>query len=395
MRVFTIIIAACLWLPVGCASHRPAEVAPEDSAELKLPPETSINADAGRGNLLVIHLRVAGRERPFVLDTGAGITCVGKSLAVKLGRPVGTVTAHHWGEDSTNEVYAMPAIYLGGTRLRGGTNVMALDLEFVSILGGRPVEGILGMDVLKHYCVQLDFAANKLRFPDDAQSDKSAWGRAFPLGQLSEEDPRPAVAGNLFGEEGPYSIIDSGYDGAGWLMPERFAQWTNRAVAPLPDTARSPNGRFFGETYPDMNLDRQDAPSDGIGVEFLARHLVTLDFPQRTLYLKRTSLGPLPNAGGSAVAFLKNLKQRGQLPGWSRDEHGTPKRVKPDAAANTVEVEAVKQGEPAIYHYRVRRASANDEWHLIKAWRTDAKGRVVEDYPVLKEIRVHRRSSAV
>jgi len=359
----------------------------EDSAEFKLPPETPINPDAGRGNLLVINLQVAGKERPFVVDTGAGITCVAKSLAAKLGRPVGTVTYHQWGVVSTKKLYAMPAMYLGGTRLRSGTRVMAMDLDFISIVGGQPIEGIVGMDVLDNYCVQVDFAANKLRFLNDSLADKSAWGRAVPMMQLNDSDWRPAVAGNLFGEEGPHSLIDSGYLGAGWLMPEHFAQWTNQAAAQAPDTARSPDGGFFGEAYPDLVLNRADVESDGIGVDFLARHLVTLDFPKQTLYLKRTSIGPLPNVGGSAVAFLKSLKDRGGLPGWFKDEHGTAKGVTQDKAANTVEVKAGKQGESAIYHYKVTRASADGPWHLVKAWRTDAKGRMLEKFPVLKESR--------
>ncbi len=379
-----VIIASCFLLLVGCASHRPAETQ-EDSAELKLPLETAINPDAGRGNFLVINLRVAGKERPFVVDSGAGITCVDESVAAELDRPVGTVTAHHWGEASQQKLYAAPAIYLGSTRLRSGKRVMALALNFMSIVG-QPIEGVVGLDVLKNYCVQVDFTANKLRFLDDSQADKSGWGRAFPIRPLNDKDQRPAVAGNLFGEEGPHSIIDSGYVGSGWLMPKRFAQWTNHVSAPSPETARSPNGRFFGEAYPDLMLDRADVESDGIGVEFLARHLVTLDFPKQTLYLKRTSIGPLPNAGGSPVAFLKSLKERGQLPGWSDGEHGSVKGGKQDAARNTVEVEVQKPGEPAIYHYKLMRGSADVPWHLIKAWRTDANGRVLEDYPVKQSI---------
>ena len=59
--------------------------------------------------------------------------------------------------------------------------------------------GILGIDVLEHYCIQLDFAAGKMRFLDDQHADKSAWGKAFPIVPLNEQDPRPAVAENLFG----------------------------------------------------------------------------------------------------------------------------------------------------------------------------------------------------
>ena len=207
MRAFNVILAGCVWFLAGCASHRLVEVpsAKDDSAGLKVPLETSLNPDAGRGNLLVIHVSLeGGKELPFVLDTGAGITCVGKSLASKLGRRVGTVTAHHWGQDSRKKLYAMPAIYLEGARLRGGKVVMALDLQAPSLACGEPIAGILGMDVLENYCVQMDFAAHTLRLLDDSPADKSAWGRAFPLMALNDKDPRPAVAGNLFGEDGPH-----------------------------------------------------------------------------------------------------------------------------------------------------------------------------------------------
>jgi hypothetical protein len=50
-----------------------------------------------------------------------------------------------------------------------------------------------------------------------------------------------------------------------------------------------------GDTYPDIYLNG-DGKYNGIGLRFLARHLVTFDFPKRTMYLKRTSIGPLtPN----------------------------------------------------------------------------------------------------
>jgi hypothetical protein len=50
-----------------------------------------------------------------------------------------------------------------------------------------------------------------------------------------------------------------------------------------------------GEKYPFVDVAEKNVESDGIGLRFLARHLVTLDFPERTLYLQRQSIGPLPD----------------------------------------------------------------------------------------------------
>jgi hypothetical protein len=117
-------------------------------------------------------------------------------------------------------------------------------------------------------------------------------------------------------------------------MPDLFQQWTNHANPPEAGEARSPNGVWGGVTYPDIWLDRLDAKAmvrdetniryNGIGLHFLARHLVTLDFPKRTLYLKRTGRLPLVDkdaerryraTGKSAWIFLHHLKKKSQLPG--------------------------------------------------------------------------------
>ena len=381
MRLF--LIGCCGWLLAGCASQPLPDAGGAKEASFALPAEVSFNHDAGRGNLLVVTVQLKdGTELPFVVDSGAGATCFDTSLVSKLGKPVGTVEVSQWDEHAREKVYAMPKLYLGGVQLHGGGYVLAMDLTPVSAMFDQTILGILGMDVLEHYCVQLDFAAGKLRFLDDAQADKSAWGRAFPIVPLNDQDPRPAVTESLFGEEGPHSLIDSGYELDGWLMPQHYRQWTNPVALPAAGKARSPDGRFAGETYPEVTLRVEKVESDGIGLAFLARHLVTMDFPKQTLYLKRTSTGPLPGAGGTALSYLKNLKNEGRLPGWSTDEQGAPRDLKKIVADNTVTVEARNSRWGSTYHYQVTRASADAPWKLVKVWRTDARERTLEVYRV-------------
>jgi hypothetical protein len=372
----------CLWLLAGCASPHVTGTGGANDGSPQLPADTAINPDAGRGNYLVATLRLeSGEELLFAVDTGSGCTCLDASLESKLGKPVGAVSIQQWGKVDKKKTYATPKLYLGDTRLRTGSRALVMDLKQMSALAGRPVKGILGMDVLEHYCVQLDFAASKMRFLDGAAN--AAWGRAFPIVPLNDKDERPAVAGNLFGAEGPHSLIDSGYITDGWLMPQFYRQWTNQAVATVAGEACSPNGRFFGETYPQVNLQVEAVESDGIGLPFLSRHLVTLDFPRKTMYLKRTSEGPLPATGaGAAISYLKTMKDQGQLPGWSKDEHGTPKETTMDSSGNSATIAIQKSDAASIYHYQVIRASKDEPWKLHKAWRTDDKGRTLEEYLV-------------
>jgi hypothetical protein len=285
----TIGIFLCLLVLCSCATG--------DPIRSPLPAEVPMNELAGRGGLLIVTLRLeSGEDLPFMVDTGTSDTMIDKSLEPRLGKPLGTAVFQSWGAKETNSIYAAPKLYLGGAPLMmTGTGIYTYDCTQMSSGAGRPIMGILGADILQHYCIQLDFAAGKMRFLDDERADKKMWGKAFRIVALNSRDARPSVAGNLFGAQGPHSLIDSGFDDDGWLMPKYHRQWTNQAVPPAKGETRSPDGMFGGEKYPFVSLRAQDVESDGIGIHFLARHLVTLDFPKRTMYLQRQIFGPLPD----------------------------------------------------------------------------------------------------
>ncbi len=272
--------------------------APVNAQVTNRPAETDLNPDAGRGGLVIVNVRLAsGEELPMMVDSGTTSTMFDKAMEPKLGTPVGTTTMKSWGVLTTVNVYTMPKFYLGGVLLQAGSQTFTCPVQDSSGQREHPAMGIIGMDVLKNYCLQLDFAAGKVRFLDDRHADKKAWGRAYPIVALNDQDDRPAVAQNLLGLTGPHSLIDSGCNFDGWLMPNYFEQWTNQTIAPGPGEARESDGRFGGETYPFVSVQAEKVESDGIGLHFLARHLVTMDFPGHTLYLQRRSVGPLTDAG--------------------------------------------------------------------------------------------------
>lgn len=116
-----------------------------------------------------------------------------------------------------------------------------------------------------------------------------------------------------------------------------------------------------------------------MGLRFLARHLVTFDFPRQRLYLKQTSAGPLGDANTEAATeFLNVLMAKGQLPGWSTKDAGT---IYLEPYPNFEAFDGQKNGDPSTYHYQVARASGGT-WKLQKAWRADQNGRTIEEYPV-------------
>ena len=396
----------CLLILCSCATDRSADSMVKPTAGHDgLPGDTTMNQDAGRGAWLMVPVRLAGGgELPFVLDTGSPATSLDRSLEPKLGKLVKRGTNLIFGVKQEAGFYAAPALYWGDTPLsKTGYYVDTLDFRRLGPFIGTPPMGILGMDVLSHYCIQLDFSAGKIRFLNDAQADKSTWGKPFPLTRI--------VGGcfltreNLTGANGLGSLIDTGHNGDGWLQPQYYRQWTNHFLAPGEGEVRSPDGVLGGEIYPDVNnlqvLDDKLIWSgdvklrfNGIGLHLLSRNLVTLDFPNQTMYLKRTSKKALPtpavdamvdSAGRSAVKYLLSLKRKGRLPGWSKHDSGSltgrvrftfyfPDRVK----FNDIR----KNGDASVYHYEVSRMPKADPWKLDKAWRTDATGRMIEEYPV-------------
>jgi hypothetical protein len=106
-----------------------------------------------------------GKELLFAVDTDAPFTLLDKSLEPILGKRFGTTKAVYiyYGK-ATQDVYEAPKLYLGGTQLLTADQVVTDDLKVFG--SDLPFMGILGMDCLRHYCIQLDFAAGKMRFLD-------------------------------------------------------------------------------------------------------------------------------------------------------------------------------------------------------------------------------------
>ena len=310
-----------------------------------LPPEVFMNAEAGADDLYVKLRLEDGEELLFVLDTGCVQTTLDRSLESKLGQRLGTKKSR-WafyenGRDAG--IYSAPKLFLNGTPLRLGRRVETADLKPHS---SPAVRGVLGMDCLRHYCLQLDFQARRIRFLDPAASDDRDLGRPFPLTILSGGVSTHA---DLFSIGEVSFRTDTGFVGGDFLLkPQSFRRqldipnrrpngawrtkdgetngWfyvqeissaegirTNHILAtqahplggnPL-NAAMFSNVRFCGTDYPDVWLienTRQRWPKQNwIGLRFLARHLVTFNFPKRMMYLKPTRPGPPDVAGAQPL----------------------------------------------------------------------------------------------
>jgi len=361
-----------------------------------LPEDLAMNKDAGRGGLLFVMVRLDdGEKLPFVLDTGNPTTCLDQSLEPKLGMRVRSEPLWAFGVQSQINVFPAPHLYLGKTLLvKNGSLIVTHDCRQMSANVGRPILGVLGMDILRNYCIQLDFTANKIRFLDDQHADKSNWGTSFPITYI--QDGCPSIGDNLVGATGVSSLIDTGCDYDGWLIPQLFQQWTDNT-----GQAHAPNGILAGQTYRGLNVRGVDPKLlstgdahiqfNGLGLHFLSRNLVTLDFPNHTVYLKRISIDALdhkdisPDAKSnieSTAKILKTLAQNGQLPGWPKTDELATSKVTFAFDTGAVTFNIQKNADPSTYHYKLSQSYEGDSWHLTRAWHTDTTGRITQEYPI-------------
>jgi hypothetical protein len=239
-------------------------------------------------------------------------------LEPKLGKSLGTGVWWRFGVKHESRIYAEPKLYLGSTPLMPGTNIGTTGFKLLSFVSGRSIKGILGMDCLRHYCIQLDFEVGKMRFLDPDHLNTADLGKAYPL---TFKGNRPFIHHvSLTGGTSTNSLIDTGmlYDGQvekvvikGHFMT-RVRNFLVEKVVPgrvLHRHVLVPECVWDGETNTNLKVDVGEH-ANILGLRFLARHLVTLDFPNGMMYLKQTSVGPL---------VKKNTKAAADGSKWSHD----------------------------------------------------------------------------
>jgi hypothetical protein len=254
------------------------------------PADIALEKWVGRGMMLQTKIRLEnGREFPCALDTGSPTSALPVASEPMLGkrRGSGGFFTMDGPEREQTRVYTAPAIYLGDTRLQTGSTIETWN---------NP-EAILGMDCLCHYCIQLDFAAGKIRFLDPERLDTAELGQAFPF----VASPYAVIKHEgFFQDKSGELLIDTGCFTDGYLTPRDFNNVIRKEGRPIratgvkgkaPVLVELPECIWNGEIYGDLIIGK--GPQNLIGMRFLARHLVTFNFPKGVMYLKRVTAGPL------------------------------------------------------------------------------------------------------
>jgi len=278
-------------LLASCANVPPT--LPADPAHPGVPAATAF--DRGLGTDRVFCLRVQGEHGEkwrFLVDSGSPITIFDRSLRNKLGPAIGVEPVQYaWSGSGMLQVHPAPRLFLNGTLLLTGPHVWSDDLH--RVWSGRGIQGILGLDCLRNYCVQLDFPRHVVRFLDPDHPGGPELGHAFPLYTIVNS---VFVAGDLLNAGPALYQVDTGCTVDAVMKPPLFRQaWQVQPptwVRQFPSGEGRPvveggfaHGTFGGESYDQLIVDAAD--HNFLGLRFLSRHVVTFNFPKHTLYLQR------------------------------------------------------------------------------------------------------------
>jgi hypothetical protein len=360
----------------------------EAGGDGQLPLEATLNDDAGRGNFIFIDVRLAGGEKlPCIIDTGTPVTILDDSIESQLGQRLGTREFWNSGRQSQIGKFHAIKLLLNGTELKTPDHLYCGNLKELSAAARQPVMGIIGMDTLANYCIQLDCGARKIRFMPPGSMKTNDLGNPFRMklgGGYPYLRDTPIIGG-----KGGDLLIDTGCCFDGELAPSVFRHLSGNqpihdehSVIQRQQVMSLPGCSWHGQVYSNLVF---ASGTSSVGARFLARHLVTFDFKNRLLYLKVKEEGPLAGdrfvatesevqaTAHTAMEFLENLKATGRLRGFQEGEKGESqvnfvfdyRDLYPEFAVFDIK----KLNAPSInYHYVLIRKAASESWRLNEVW---------------------------
>jgi len=156
------------------------------------------------GNHLYIPVTVQGKERIWVLDTGAGMTVLNQAFADELGIiPEGALKGRDAGGIATASIATLPPYSLKGIQFQSQTAAV-IDMSELILRLGVDVVGILGYDFLSRFVTKIDYANELVSFYDPEKFNYAGDGHLLGM----------HISNNLFEVQATLDGIHSG----NWLF---------------------------------------------------------------------------------------------------------------------------------------------------------------------------------
>jgi hypothetical protein len=251
---------------------------------------------ATQGDLLLVPVTIGGRKVKFALDTGAVATVLDVSVARQLG-PL-TPSQKNYSADFP-EMFQLPEAIIDGSDLHLTGDVACLDLSGMRIASGHDIGGLIGMNFLKRHVIQVDFDRGWLRFLKPATVD-------LPNGTLMSRDKfnRPMLGVEFIAGRMTSMLIDTGMSAPGigevnqTLFNELVADYRVTIKGPAARTAtvtgeligrKGKLDRFQFGGFEHEQLGIREGTVNAVGLNYLSRYAITMDFPNDMLYLEKSN----------------------------------------------------------------------------------------------------------
>lgn len=301
--------AACIGL-VGCGKRTPellAEGRPVRSGfqgELRLEP---------REDLLVVPVRIGGREVDLLLDSGAP-TAITPALRRELGLSARSSTRAEdvRGTRTEVDVVQLPEVSIAGVRFERIAAIV-LDVGVVPELRCLGISGLLGANLMRQAVWQMDLGAGHLRFADRIEALGLADG-ARRVRFITADSGAPLIRPVIAGTPVPEMYLDTGAS-VGMVappaaLPEGAAAGSIPAVgssgaAALGYGPLSGRTRFalidhieLGELRITDRIVEFREENSLMGTRFLRDYTITLNWPGREAFFAPKPGPRQPSPGG-------------------------------------------------------------------------------------------------
>jgi hypothetical protein len=247
----------------------------------------------GNGDFLLIPVTIGGREQKFVLDTGTSVTAVDVGLK-ELGEPAEQTIVLFNGKRA--EQLEVREATVGKTKMKLPSRLVCLDLAEFRRSSGHDIRGLLGMDFLSRHVIQLDFDGSRVSL----LKKNTAHGEEIPI--VLFYNYVPIVEATIAGAGDSLFVIDTGLSGFdGVLATEtfdtvakegKFTGRTSGSTLTISGSAKVRVGTVSALQFGDIAsrglvFAEAEGKFNALGLGYLHRFTVTLDFPNRQLILAK------------------------------------------------------------------------------------------------------------
>jgi len=303
---FAAIVAVC-FLGAGLVRNCCAA----DPAASELSGEFKIGKD---GRLVLLPVTLGPKTISCLVDTGASLCAFDTTLKEFLGQSRGTRNLQGAEGPFRVETFDWPDARLGEQVLKTEQPVACLDLRHIREATNEPVLGVLGMDLLRTARFQIDFDEGIFRFLSSSPDDSRDWGERVSVRFM--RDGPPLIAGSPGADVHDDFVIDTGAQGNSLqealfdaLIDDgrirRGASFTSVAATRQVRGQRGRVDRFSIGPLEHRGLRFSRLKYNSLGLRYFSRYVVTFDFPDGFIYLRKGAHHARPEPRATSGLTLK------------------------------------------------------------------------------------------